>query len=239
MTSFFSTLSPDWTIPNVKAYTILTSASDFSPVTFSHDNFQASHCREQLELLTKPLQPICWLRQVHGNRIVEMPVTGENIEADGAFTHQKNIVCAIMTADCLPIIFSNQSGTQVGVVHAGRKGLQKGIISEMINTFDVAVEEIYAWIGPGIAAESYPISKEIKAEVLALSSSYEKVFSEGLNGQPLMDLYEVARMQLANHGIINDHISGASWDTFTDERFHSARRDKDKSGRMATIVWME
>jgi YfiH family protein len=235
LSPFFSTLSPDWNIPNVSAHTILATDS----VSFSHDNLPARICRERLERLVGPEIPINWLRQVHGNRIVQLPFSDNEVEADGVFTFQKRTVCAVITADCLPIVFSDAKGTQVGVVHAGRRGLQNGIVSEMVGNFRAPAEELFAWIGPGIVAESYPISGAIREEVLALSASYEKLFTPGEQGQFYMDLYEMARMQLVGLGISRDRIGGASWDTFADNRFHSARRDKEQSGRMATVVWME
>jgi len=240
MNTFFTTVSPDWNIPNIKAHTFLAKGMDSSLVSFSHHDLLSFQCRQKLEEFAKPAYPVNWLLQVHGNRIVELPAQSDVlIEADGGFTSKKRTVCAVITADCLPIVFTNQYGTQVGVVHAGRKGLQKNIIMEMIKTFNDSVEEIYAWIGPGIAAGSYPVSSEIREEVLAISLAYEAVFTKEEDGHYLMDLYEVARMQLANLGILKSHISGAAWNTFTDKRFHSARRDKDQSGRMATVVWIE
>ena len=236
----FTTLSPEWTIPNVKAFTVLAKDLDSSLVSFSHQNELSKECRQKLEEFLRPSSPINWLWQVHGNRVVELPfVSDERIEADGCYTSNHRTVCAVITADCLPVVFSNQSGTRVGVVHAGRKGLQRDIISELIQTFYDPVEQIHAWIGPGIAGGSYPVSSEIREEVLALSLAYEKVFTKVEKDNYLMDLYEVARMQLLNQGILKSHISGAAWDTFTDRRFHSARRDKDQSGRMATVIWIE
>jgi len=248
MNCAFNTLSPDWNIPNVKAYTILSTDSDSNAVSFNRGSLSGNISREKLEQFIKPASPVLWLRQVHGCRIVELPMQvgavcvnadPENIEADGSFTMQKNIVCAILTADCLPIVFAGQAGNKVGVAHAGRKGLQNGILSEMFRKLDISADEIYVWIGPGIAAESYPISREIREEVLLLSPAYKSVFTEREEGQYLMNLYEVAKMQLEWLGIPKDHITGAAWNTFPDRRFHSARRDKAQSGRMATVVWMK
>jgi len=247
----FNTISPDWNIPHVKVCTVLASASDFSLVTFNHDNPLGDQCKKNIEHLIQPCQPIIWLRQVHGKRIVQVPMKEnitdssgndcylKNLEADGVFTFNKRAVCAVITADCLPIAFSNRNGTQIGVVHAGRKGLQNGIITEMVKSFKVLPEEIFAWIGPGIAAESYRISREIREEFLALSSVYETVFTDCGEGQYLMDLYQVARIQLEINGFKKEHVSGGTWDTFSDKRFHSARRDNGQSGRMATLAWME
>jgi len=161
------------------------------------------------------------------------------LEADGAYTFRKRVVCSILTADCLPIVFADKAGTRVGVAHAGRRGLENGILSEMIRKINIPAESTYVWIGPGIAAESYPISREIREDVLALSSAYEQVFTEGEREQYYMDLYQVARIQLMSHHIPVENIDGAAWNTYVDKRFHSARRDKQDSGRMATVVWME
>lgn len=240
MNTHFSTLSPSWDLPRVKAYTILAVDADLNSLSFGRFAPFDLGCRKRLEQLVKPDHATNWLLQVHGNRLVELPLSRQmDVEADGSYTFQKRTVCAVLTADCLPIVFSNLAGTQVGVVHAGRKGLQNGIVSTMVKAFQSPPTQILAWIGPGIAAESYPISPEIKAEVLALSTDYERLFKETDDGSFLMDLYEMARMQLGSCGLLKEHISGAAWNTFSDTRFHSARRDKDLSGRMATVVWMD
>lgn len=234
----FCTLSPKWDIPNVKAFTILKQANDASPISFSHDSKLGDSSREILSSYIKPASSVTWLRQVHGNEILELPVKGEP-EADGSFTFQKGVVCAILTADCLPIVFSDCDGVKVGAVHAGRRGLQHGVISNMIRNLEIPADKIRVWIGPGIAAKSYLISKEIRKEFLDLSEEYASVFTKFDENQYYMDLYRVARMQLESHGILKDSIFGENWDTFSDERLHSARRDGAHSGRMATVVWME
>jgi len=241
----FVTLSPNWNIPNIHAYTVLASAKDGSPISFSRETDLGKMCRQKLEDVIKPEVPIVWLRQKHGKRILNLPqekISGSEdfLNADGMYTLKENIVCVIQTADCLPIIFTDKAGTQVGAVHAGRRGLENGIIFEMRRLFNSKNSDILAWIGPGIAARSYRISTEIRNEFLKINHGYDVAFTKAEHdGQFYMDLYQIARIQLEAAGLNPGNISGASWDTFSDKRFHSARRDGEASGRMATLIFMK
>lgn len=249
MAGLFRTLTPSWAIQGVHACTFLASDSENFPVSFSLQTDLGKFCRERLEDLIQPFEPICWLKQVHGNTLVELPLENNSVEeqdipapmqplADASFTIQPGVVCAILTADCLPIVLAKSDGSVVAAIHAGRRGLENGIIPKTIQQLGDA-EMIFAWIGPGIAASSYPISLEIKDAFLQQNPNLSYVFKPSVMGDFCMDLSEIARVQLLNSGVLEENISTAIKNTYTDPNLHSARRDGDASGRMATIVWMD
>jgi YfiH family protein len=234
----FLLLKPDWEIPNIRAFTVLARSGSQKRVTFDGFSHEGSKYRKALESIICPAQPIKWLRQVHGNHIIQLPVNGDP-EADGSYTDNKGVVCEVITADCLPIVFSDQAGTRVGIVHAGRRGFYLEIIARLIAVFGIPPDEIMVWIGPGISRENYIISREIRDQFLSFSDEYSSVFHKVRDAEYGMDLYQTAKIQLAGLGIPEKNISGAEWDTFSDDHFHSARRDQERAGRMATVVWME
>lgn len=237
MLSPFRTLSPEWSIPGIHACTILALAENDAPVSFSFHTPLGLECRNQLQEILSPAEPITWLKQVHGDAILELPQPGRP-EADASWTSCKRTVCVVQTADCLPVVFAHQDGRTVGVAHAGRRGIENGLLEKMAKQLGNP-SELLAWIGPGIAAESYPVSREMRDHFLKHHPEWPHVFEEGAPGQFHMDLSRIARLQLERAGLPSGQISGGSWNTFTDPIFHSARRDEEQSGRMATVIWMD
>lgn len=233
----FQIVAPEWSVPGVHACTILATTEDGSPVSFSFHTTLGNSCRSKLQELLLSAEPITWLKQVHGDSILELPQPPTRPEADASWTSSKNTVCVVQTADCLPVVFARQDGTAVGVVHAGRRGIESGLLEKMVHQLGNP-SELLAWIGPGIAAESYPVSLEMKQHFLKHNPDWSYVFKEGAPGQFHMDIQRIAQLQLLRSGILSEHISGARWNTFSDPLLHSARRDGEHSGRMATLVWM-
>jgi polyphenol oxidase len=230
----FQYLFPDWSVPSVKACTLLAADVMGNPVSFSQHTPLGLNCRGKLESM---LGPITCIHQVHGDTIIEMPAQGRP-EADASFTFQKHTVCAILTADCLPVVFARNDGTAVGVAHAGRRGIEIGLLEKMVRQLGNP-SELLVWIGPGIAAESYPVSASMRDYVLSIHPDWPFVFAEGAPGQFHMNLFQIAKLQLIRSGVPSENSSGAQWNTFTNPLLHSARRDGEASGRMVTLVWME
>lgn len=234
----FQKLKPDWDIPNIRAFTVLAMTGSNDRVTFDGNSQEGSTYRKLLEHVIWPAHPLSWLQQVHGHTIIQLPVTGNPV-ADGSYTTERSVVCEVVTADCLPIVFTDCNGTRVGIVHAGRRGLYQEIIARFAGNFKIPPGEMLVWIGPGISSENYVISGEIRDQFLSLSAVYSSVFHQVTETEYGMDLYQTAKIQLTGLGISEKNISGAEWDTFSDPRFHSARRDKERAGRMVTVVWKE
>lgn len=183
-----------------------------------------------LELPTPPV----WLRQVHGTQVIAAAAGG--CEADAAHTQQAGVVCAVLTADCLPLLLCNSAGTQVAAVHAGWRGLAAGVIEAALDSMGEP-KHLMAWLGPAIGPAAFEVGDEVRAAFLAQDASAQAAFRPSPTGRWLADIYQLARVRLAARGV--NRIYGGHWCTYSDaERFYSHRRDQ-VSGRMATLIWLE
>ncbi len=156
---------------------------------------------------------------------------GSFFKADGSITHETEVVCAVMTADCLPLLLCDDQGTQVAAVHVGWRGMADGIIENAIGKFDCRAENIIAWAGPCIGPNKFEIGFEVKQQLGGLSSHYQ----ESSDGKVLANLYAICGFKLSEMGVRNYSHSSAC--TYSDERrFYSYRRD-GQCGRMASLIW--
>jgi YfiH family protein len=182
--------------------------------------------------------PPRWLRQVHGNRSLRLTaeVLDEELEADAAFTTQPGVVLAILTADCLPILICADDGTEIAALHAGWRGLANGVIESCIGRLRTAPEKLLAWLGPAIGAASYEVGDEVRDAFVTQAPATAVAFAATRAGHWRCDLYTLARLRLAALGV--GHVHGGGFDTFTDARFYSYRRDGQRSGRFASLIWI-
>lgn len=168
-----------------------------------------------------------WLSQVHGKHVVDLD-SPDSFEGDGAFTKKPNVVCAIMTADCLPVLLAGKDC--VGAAHAGWRGLAAGILEETVNAMG---EAGFAYLGPAIGRDAF----EVGEEVLDAFPDETSAFRRGADGKWHADLYAIATMKLAGAGVSGIH--GGNFCTHRDSpRFFSYRRD-GKTGRMGSFIWLE
>lgn len=182
-----------------------------------------------------PADPV-WLRQVHGVTVVDASGAAAGTDADASFTAASNVVCAVMAADCLPVLFAEESGAAVGIAHAGWRGLAAGVIEATVAAMRVPPPRLLAWLGPAIGPEAYEIGSEVRDAFLARSASAASAFTPTRPGHWRLDLYAVARQRLASIGVAR--VSGGGFCTATDtERFFSYRRDKAEE-RMAAAIWL-
>lgn len=183
-----------------------------------------------------PTEPV-WLDQVHQARMVKLP-TGEPVPtADGSWSSQQGVVCAVLTADCLPILVTNRSGTAVAALHAGWRGLAAGIIEQGLRCFSGPHEDLLVWLGPAIGQDSYEVGEEVREQFCLLSEESEEMFLPSSGGRWLASMVGLARQQLSRQGVTS--IYGGEWDTFADrEQFFSYRRDGE-TGRFATLIWLD
>ena len=198
--------------------------------------------RQILQRLLDPGVKIQWLRQVHGNHVVEAGAADQEIpEADACYTTRTGHACAVLTADCLPIFIVDEVATEVALVHAGWRGLASGVIPATLARFRAPRERLLAWLGPAISAVHFEVGEEVR---LAFEQSpgfadlpLEQAFQAGSAGKWFADLYELARMQLRSLGLVS--ISGGDHCTFAEsEHFYSYRRDGE-TGRMASLIWLK
>lgn len=241
---------PDWPAPpGVRAASTLR-AGGMSPPPWTSLNL-AEHVGDDparvagnrdllVRALGLPATP-AWLEQVHGREVLrldraELPASRV---ADGAVTARSGRVLAVLTADCLPVLFCRADGTGVGVAHAGWRGLAAGVLEATVAAMDAPPDQLLAWIGPGIGAAAYEVGDEVRAACLAADVAAGEHFAPGRTGRWQFDLAGLARRRLAALGLAGVH--GGQWCTHSDPaRFFSHRRDGGErpTGRMATLIWL-
>lgn len=178
-----------------------------------------------------------WLSQVHGTRCVDAALASGDEQADASFTRQRGAVCAVLTADCLPLIFCDDDATVVGAVHAGWRGLAAGVIESTVAAMGEPGERLMAWLGPAIGPRAFEVGNEVREAFVATDAAAAMAFVAAPGGKWLCDIYLLARQRLAALGI--RRTSGADSCTVSEAgRFFSYRRD-GVTGRMATLVWLE
>ena len=193
-----------------------------------------SALRQSLGLPAEPR----WLRQVHGIAVADLgPLPSQDEpEADAAVSHLPGTVLAILTADCVPVLFCAQDGSAIGAAHAGWKGLAAGVLEETIEQMQQPASGVMAWIGPCIGAPSYEVGDEVRKAFLAHDAAAASAFAATRPGHWLCDLAALARQRLQAAGITRIYSGG--FDTRVDARFYSYRREGARSGRFASLIWL-
>ncbi|BAW80963.1 hypothetical conserved protein [Candidatus Nitrosoglobus terrae] len=239
-------ITPCWPAPsNIRAYTTTRNGGVSCPPYDSfnladHVGDRTDKVQENRKILAKslalPSEPV-WLEQVHGNNIID---AAHGIgQGDASIAHKPDIVCGVLTADCLPLLLCNQQGTRVAAVHAGWRGLAAGIIERIIKALDISSEHLLAWMGPAIGPTAFEVGSEVK-QIFIHQDSRNTVAFSALSplsqGRWLADIYQLARLALTKLGI--RYIYGGHYCTMTEsKRFYSYRRDGE-TGRMATLIWL-
>ena len=237
---------------NVRAFTTLRhgaggSAAPFD--TFNLGNFRAADgddpetvSRNRAELVERfglPSAPR-WLKQVHGVEVVRFDAgegRGEP-EADASVTSTPNVVLAILTADCLPVVFAAKDGRELAAAHAGWPGLSKGMLEATLVAMRTPPAELVAWIGPCAGPKRYEVGHDVFDAFVSRDPGAEAAFAPTRPGHWLADLPALARRRLAAAGMAAVDVHGGDLCTISDPaRFFSHRRD-GRSGRIATIAWM-
>jgi polyphenol oxidase len=245
-TAEFEFLTPDWPAPaRVKALATTrsggVSAGAFAGLNVgAHvgDDPAAVSANRQLlsEYAGLPAEPL-WLNQVHGKTVVDLASAAGMPDADAALAAEPGLVCAVMTADCLPLLLCNVAGSKVAAVHAGWRGLEAGIVQEILHRFEG--DEVLAWLGPAIGPLSYEIDDKIRDHFLRLNTpliDFDEAFEFSRPGHWFFNLYRTAKLILASAGVAE--IYGGDLCTLADERFYSYRRD-GVTGRQATLIWLD
>lgn len=182
-----------------------------------------------------PVSP-CWLKQVHGVNVVDAAIAPPGSEADASFCRQPGAVCVIMTADCLPVLFCDRSGSVVAAAHAGWRGLLDGVLEATVAAMQVAPGEIMAWLGPAIGPTSFEVGAEVRTAFIARDELADAAFVAGCNGRFMADLGMLARQRLNSVGVST--IFGGGLCTVDNAAgFFSYRRD-GVTGRMASLIWL-
>jgi YfiH family protein len=181
--------------------------------------------------------PINFLSQVHGVSVVEAACSEVNPCADASFTATRNTVCAVLTADCLPVLLCNASGTVVAAAHAGWRGLASGVLQETVRSMrETACDEIFAWMGPAIGQTQFEVGVDVLEAFSQLNASHCFIPTK-INKKYLANIYSLARLAMAEVGVTR--VDGGEHCTFSDrDKFYSYRRD-GVTGRMASVIWLD
>ena len=243
-------LVPDWPAPaQVRAVSSLrsggVSGSLYQGLNLGdHVNDDPAAVRENRSRLTQALKlpsTPCWLTQVHGVTVVNVArIQASAVEADAAMTTQAGIVCAVLTADCLPLLFCDRQGSRVAAVHAGWRGLAAGIVEAAVQALDVPANELLVWLGPAIGPAVFEVGAEVRNAFMVYDGEAQQAFQirdqNGKQGRYLADIYLLARLRLQRLGV--ESIYGGHWCTYSQpDDFYSFRRD-GVTGRQASLIWI-
>jgi len=187
--------------------------------------------KELIQYLNLPSEPR-YINQIHSDKCLSFD--NSECEGDALYTNKKNEVCAILTADCLPIFISDTFGQEVAVIHAGWKGLLRGVIEQTLKSFDS--KKLVAHFGPAISQDSFEVGEEVRDSYISKDKSF-KSSVKTTSGRHYLDLYGAAKLVLNSFDIYK--ISGGTECTFKQkDEYFSFRRDGKNSGRMANLIWI-
>lgn len=255
MISAINPIKPSWAVPSQIKSFCTTRAGGVSKSSFNSLNLGLNAGDDSADVLRNrsilsshlPAEPL-WLKQIHGIT-VSTPASrnataSEPFEADAAVTNIPNQVLAILTADCMPVLFASKSGGVIGAAHAGWRGLSGGVLENTLQEMlaispGMSPKDIAVWMGPAIGPTAFEVGEDVLQAFAAqgpaiLSKAFRPI--TGSSGKYLADLYLLARDRLRSLGI--EQIDGGDFCTFNDfENFFSYRRDK-KTGRFASLIWI-
>jgi hypothetical protein len=226
LSAFATTRKGGYSLPPFDSFNLANHVGDNEALVLKN----RALLRETLELPSEPV----WLNQQHTNIVVDA-ANPETLNADGAYTNQKNIVCVAMTADCLPVLLCDEKGHEIAALHAGWRGLFNGIIESGVRRFQSERKNMMAWLGPAISSPYFEVGEEVRDAFIHQNAELKESFIENDPKKFLMDVYKIARNQLQQLGvtkIYSDHYC-----TFKQrDLFYSYRRD-NVTGRIATLIW--
>jgi YfiH family protein len=184
-----------------------------------------------------PAEPY-WLRQVHGRTVACADDGTDFPQADAAYSRRAGTVCAVMTADCLPVLFCDEAGRVVAAAHAGWRGLAAGVLEATVAAMQAPTDRILAWMGAAIGPQAFEVGEDVRKTFVADLAATADAFKPEISaGKWWADIYLLARLRLARIGV--NRVYGGGRCTFTDrQRFYSFRRD-GATGRMASLIWLQ
>jgi YfiH family protein len=256
-----SMVQPEWSIPATVRALYTTRSGGVSQAPFDSFNL-AEHVgddldrvarnramlsrgglnRDELRSQSLPAAP-CWLQQTHSTTVVTLE-SDQNREADGAITRQADTVAVVMTADCLPILLCNRSGTEVAAVHAGWRGLLDGIVETTIEKMQSPTSELMAWIGPAISQPKFEVGDEVRQAFVEKyadtyvdeQSSAESRFINNRTRHWLCDLPGLADDLLKGLGVAD--VTQSNLCSYANEKDFFSYRRQAVTGRMACLIWI-
>lgn len=235
-------LIPDWPAPARVRSCITTRAGGVSLSPFDSFNLGA-HVGDEPNAVAENRQRLsaelgcepAWLQQVHGVAVVEADPQIV-AEADASWTAIAGVASAVLTADCLPVLFCDREATRVAAAHAGWRGLAAGVLEATLTTLALPPEQMLVWLGPAIGPQAFEVGAEVREAFLVDHPHAAEAFLPSRNsGCYMADIYQLARIRLAACGV--SAVYGGGGCTYTDPRFFSYRR-QSRTGRFASLIWL-
>ncbi|MCL2658712.1 MAG: peptidoglycan editing factor PgeF [Betaproteobacteria bacterium] len=239
------TIVPDWSAPaNVRAFFTMRAGGVSQPPYASlnlgdhvGDVPQAVTANRLRVASMLPTEPV-WLNQVHGVQAVDA-ANPQTRDADAVFARVSGTVCAVMVADCLPVLFCDRVGRAVGAAHAGWRGLSGGVLEACIAAMSCPPDELLAWLGPAIGPDAFEVGPEVREHFVVDDAQTASCFKQGRGDRWMADIFALARRRLSRAGVRDDAVFGGDECTFSDAaRFFSYRRD-GRTGRMGAFIWLD
>ncbi len=236
---------PDWPAPDRVQAVVTTRLGGCSKAPYAGWNLGdhvgddpatvAANRRLLRDRLRLPGDPL-WLRQVHGCTVAGAVAAVAGCEADAIVAEQPGRVCAVLTADCLPVLLCDRQGTRVAAVHAGWRGLAGGVLEAAVQRMGTPGHRLLAWLGPAIGPSAFQVGNDVRQAFVTGDAEAARAFRAQPGYRWLADIYRLARQRLARLGV--GFVGGGDCCTVSDEeRFFSYRRD-GVTGRMASLIWM-
>ncbi|MDT3711188.1 MAG: peptidoglycan editing factor PgeF [Pseudomonadaceae bacterium] len=236
-------LLPDWPAPAMIRACVTTRTGGISVPPFDSFNL-GDHVGDDPSAVAwnrQHLQDLlgcrpAWLSQVHSSTAIKA-MADSCATADASWSDVPGEACAVLTADCLPVLFCNRAGTRVAAAHAGWRGLAGGVLETTLGALAVPAAELLVWLGPAIGPAVFEVGPEVREAFVAQHADATEAFVPSRNaGRFMADLYKLARIRLAAVGV--DAVYGGGLCTFSDARFYSYRRTA-RTGRFASLVWID
>lgn len=245
MTNDLSLIKPDWPAPSHIHACSSCRSGGVSLAPYDSLNL-GDHVGDELKAVKNnrqrlatqaqlPGEPL-WLQQVHGTAVIDANDWTPVVKGDASYSNQAEQVCTVLTADCLPVLFSDRSGRQVAAAHAGWRGLLAGVLENTVARFEGRRQDILAWLGPAIGPQQFEVGKEVFEAFCERGDAAAQAFQQRDSAHYLADIYLLARQRLAAAGVTS--VFGGEHCTVSQaDRFFSYRRD-GRTGRMASLIWI-
>ncbi|AWK13921.1 purine nucleoside phosphorylase YfiH [Candidatus Fukatsuia symbiotica] len=237
---------PDWPVPvNIKAYSTTrhggVSQSPYDSLNLStqvgDDPASVAANRQRLKILAKLPQIPIWPHQVHGTHVLHLthsPPSSLDLQADAVYSNTRGQICAVMTADCLPVLLCSLDGNEIAAVHAGWRGLCAGVLENTLAQFHAKPDTIIAWLGAAISAQQFIVGEEVKQTFINVDEQSTLAFTP-YGTKYFADIYLLARLRLQTSGI--HAIYDGNRCTMTESQQFFSYRRQAITGRMASLIW--
>jgi len=238
-------LIPDWPAPGRVKALVTTRDGGVSPAPYGSLNL-AAHVGDDPAAVARnrallkaqfrlPEEPR-WLTQVHGCGVIDAAAAGSGRAADAIVSDRPGEVCAVLTADCLPLLLADRDGERVCAVHAGWRGLAAGVVEAAVARLG-RPGRLLAWLGPAIGADAFEVGEEVRQAFLQSAPEDAAAFRERGSGRWLADIYALARRRLTRLGV--GYIGGGGYCTLRQEELFYSYRREGVTGRMAALIWLD